>query len=84
MITVENILNSCDALRKERKGEVKILMTKWLDSFIEKHRPWRAIVGSKKGVQFPFIVLLKHLISHLHLILFTYSGLICQKATLLK
>lgn len=49
MKTVEELRNLCDNLRTQRKKEIILIVSDWLEyHFIRKHKPWRAFVGKKK------------------------------------
>lgn len=53
MVTLQNLHDLCNSLQISRKNEVKSIISLFLDTFIENHKPWRAFVGVKKRQSIP-------------------------------
>lgn len=53
MVTLQSLQDYCNQVRNERKKEVQTVLNSFLNGFIEKHKPWRAIVGVKKRRPIP-------------------------------
>lgn len=54
MTTAEDLRKHCERLRKNRKEELKLVLDSYFKSmFIEKHRPFRAVIGNKRCKPIP-------------------------------
>ena len=54
MTTAEDLRKLCERLRKNRKEELKLVLDSYFKSmFIEKHRPFRAVIGNKRCKPIP-------------------------------
>lgn len=53
MANVEELRNKCKEIHQQRREEVKLILTDWLELFISEGRVWRAINGNKKCKPIP-------------------------------
>lgn len=48
MTTAKELHNFCNEVRNQRREEVKVVLTNWLERFITEHKRWRAVVGNRR------------------------------------
>ena len=54
MITAKELREHCDKLRIKREEDLKSILNDYFEhSFIEAHRPWRAVIGNKRCKPIP-------------------------------
>lgn len=54
MTTAKELREHCDKLRSKREEDLKSILNDYFESsFIEAHRPWRAVIGNKRCKPIP-------------------------------
>ena len=54
MTSAKKLRERCDQLRFQRKGDLKPILDHYFESsFIEDHRPWKAVIGNKRCKPIP-------------------------------